>query len=199
MKMETSEKFLWNRVLWWLGRQARSEKEVREYLTKKLQKDKVIDENFLNEIVEKLKELKFVDDVQFAKMWVRSRKDTRGKRRLELELKKKGIKKEIIDELLNKKNENQPNGDQSLVNSHWSRDETEIDEEKTAKELAEKRMKRYVGLPAQKARERLVRYLAGRGFGWETIKKTLVPFSKSSSNIENTEKNIEDFGISNTN
>lgn len=188
--METSEKFLWNRVLWWLGRRARSEKEVREYLKKKVADN--ADET-IEKIVNKLKELKFIDDVQFAKMWVRSRKSTRGKRRLALELQKKGIKKETIDELLNKKKEDKSDGDQSLVTDHWSSEEMEIDEEKTARELAEKRMRRYVGLPPQKARERLVRYLAGRGFGWETIKKTLASRPKSflNSDLLSTETAIE--------
>lgn len=165
MKMETSEKFLWNRVLWWLGRQARSEKEVRDYLEKKITNN--ADET-VEKLVNRLKELNFIDDIQFAKMWVRTRKNTRGKRMLMLELQKKGIKKEIIDDLLNKKNR-----DQSLVTGHCPSEETEIDEEKTAKELVEKRRRRYAGLPSQKAKERLVRYLAGRGFGWETIRKVI--------------------------
>jgi regulatory protein len=54
----------------------------------------------INEAVNKFKELGYIDDKRFAEAWVESRKKTKGKTVLKIELKQKGIAEDTIIELL---------------------------------------------------------------------------------------------------
>ncbi len=71
---------------------------------------------------------------------------------LKQELGIKGIKREIIDEVLGS---------------------TEIDEEKMARELPEKKAYRWKNLPKREARQKMSQYLAGKGFSWDLIEKVV--------------------------
>jgi len=65
-------------------------------------KSKRVKEREINKVISVLKKNKLLDDQEFAKMWVRDRnllKPT-GKYLLKLELRKLGIKDEIIEEVL---------------------------------------------------------------------------------------------------
>lgn len=83
---------LYNRTLRFLSMRPRSEKEVLDYLDKKKssQKNKT-------EIMRRLKEYNFVNDLDFTRWFIENRK--KSSRILVLELKQKGIKKEIIDQV----------------------------------------------------------------------------------------------------
>jgi len=77
----------------------------------------------------------------------------RSLRLIKLELKQKGIAPETINNL-----------------------ELTIDNDlESAKKLVEKRIERLKGLPKQKIYEKLGRYLASKGFNWDTIKKSIDP------------------------
>src|SRR3990167_1416839 len=93
----------------------RSEKELKDWL-----KRKKVHESLTEELFNRLNRLDLVDDKKFAEWWIDQRQNFRpkAKRILNMELRMKGIKKEIIEELLG---------------------ETEIDEVKIAKELLEKK------------------------------------------------------------
>src|SRR3954470_21375392 len=80
----------------------RSEKEIRDYLTKKQAEPQVIES-----LIALLYEQKFLNDEAFARAWVRSRARfrPRGKRVLIMELNQKGIDKELIEKVLSEEDE----------------------------------------------------------------------------------------------
>lgn len=127
----------------------RSEKEIDDYL-----KRKKVHESMWEDLFEKLKHFELLDDAKFAKWWVDQRLAFKkiSAKVLKLELFKKGIKKEIVDDILN---------------------ETPINEEKMAKDLLEKRAYRWEGLEPRVAKQKKFQYLAGKGFDFEVVEKIL--------------------------
>ena len=158
---------LLNKSFRFLSYRPRSEKEIRDYLLKKIKnkksnlKNELKNEKFIEEtiesIVSKLKEQRFLDDREFAKWWIEQRSKVKPKaiKFIIFELKQKGIPKELIDEILNDK--------EFEVISDFDK----------ALELAKKRIKRYEKEEPKKAYEKLVRFLASKGFEWEIIKKVI--------------------------
>lgn len=127
----------------------RSEREVNGWLTRKK-----VHQSLHKELFNRLKHLELIDDTAFAKWWIEQRQAFRpkGKRGLEAELRQKGISREIITEILA---------------------ETPLNEEKVARDLIEKKAYKWKNLPAREAKIKKSRYLAGKGFSWETIEKVL--------------------------
>lgn len=127
----------------------RSEKEIKDYF-----KRKKVHESLHKELTNRLNRLELIDDEKFAKWWVDQRQSFKPKavRVLRLELRQKGIDKEIIDKTLG---------------------ETKIDEEKIARELLEKKAYKWKSLSAREARQKTGQYLAGKGFGWDVIEKVV--------------------------
>lgn len=128
----------------------RSEKEIRDWFKRKKVHESIIDELFA-----RLKRLELIDDEKFARWWVEQRMSFRpkAKRIMIYELRIKGIKKEIIEEVLSK---------------------IEVDEEKIARELLEKKAYKWKNLPSRDARQKMAQFLGQKGFGWEVIEKVLV-------------------------
>lgn len=127
----------------------RSEKEVKDYF-----KRKKVHESLHKDLFNRLKRLDLIDDTEFARWWITQRQEfkPRAKRIMNYELRMKGIKKEIIDEVLS---------------------ETTVDEEKIARELLEKKTYKWKSLPSRKARQKMSQFLARKGFGWEIIEKVV--------------------------
>ncbi len=75
-----------------LGIRMQTEHELWEKLSKKHQRRDI------GRTIARLKELGYVDDAKFARLWVESRSHNHGTSVLRTELIKKGLKKEIIDE-----------------------------------------------------------------------------------------------------
>ncbi|MBR2543566.1 RecX family transcriptional regulator [Candidatus Saccharibacteria bacterium] len=94
---------LYQRTLEWVLIRPRSEKEVRDYLARKLRASSEFSEQIINRLIEK----KYLDDYKFAKWYVENRFVKKGisKKRLQMELMKKGISKDIIDEVLDVRND----------------------------------------------------------------------------------------------
>lgn len=130
----------------------RSEKEMRDYLTKKNAEPEIIDA-----IVEKLYKHKFLDDEAFARGWVRSRARfrPRGKRMLQMELAQKGIAKEIIQQVLEEENEDVP------------------DELTQAKNLISRKIAKLQEEPRQVIYQKIGAFLARRGYRWDVAKKAI--------------------------
>lgn len=84
-------------ALTYLQYQMRTEQEVRNYLFKKEYEDTWIDE-----AITKLKKLRYIDDVEYARLFVSSRMrlSDKGPRFIREELKQKGIPEEIIEEAI---------------------------------------------------------------------------------------------------
>jgi regulatory protein len=155
--MDNFEKF-YNKSLEFLSYRPRSEKEVRDRLEIKNQKSKIkVDESIIDKVIEKLKEKKFLNDEEFARGWIESRLrfKPRSLKLIKFELKQKGIKPEIIEKI--------------MINDEGLR----INDLESAIKLVEKRIGRVKDLPKQKIYEKLGRFLASKGFGWDTIKKSI--------------------------
>ena len=165
--MEEFEK-LYNKALKFLSYRPRSEKEVRDRLKLKAQKSKVktttqnsklgIDtELLIDKVIQKLKEYKFIDDVEFAKKWIeqRFRFKPRSLSLIKLELKRKGVSEEIIESIIH--------DSQFIIQNDLEQ----------AKKLVEKRIGRLKGLEKQEIYQKLGRYLASKGFNWDIIKKSI--------------------------
>lgn len=125
----------------------RSEKEINDWLRKHK-----VHKSIHKELFNRLKRLELQDDGKFAKWWVDQRIQFKFKSRRELiyELRSKGIDKNTIEDVLA---------------------DAEIDEEKAAKKLLEKKKYRWEKLPRLEARKKMSEFLGRKGFGWDTIRK----------------------------
>jgi regulatory protein len=90
---------LLDRTLRLISRRPRSEKEIRDYLKKKKTSSKITEA-----VVKKLKQLRQINDQEFASWWVEQRTTfrPRGKFGLMMELRQKGIKQETIEKATGK-------------------------------------------------------------------------------------------------
>ena len=134
---------LYQRALEWVLARPRSEKELENYLFKKVY-EKKLDKNYIKTISERLKEKSYVNDRKFAEWWVENRFVNKGvsRKRLQTELMKKGINREIIEEVL----------------------EGRDDEEEARKMIAKKQGK-------YNEPDKLVAYLCRQGFSYDLAKK----------------------------
>ncbi len=150
--MDDFNKYL-DKAFKFLSYRPRSEKELRDRL--KLKKAPV---DIIERIVKSLKEQNFLNDRDFACWFIeqRTRFAPKAWRMIELELRSKGIDKELIEELRIKK--------------HELRGSEEID---IAMKIVERKIDKYKNLDKQEVYMRLGGYLARRGFDWYTIKKAI--------------------------
>ncbi len=134
-----------------LSRRRYSERDIREKLRKTLDKS-----NFIDKVISELKDLKFIDDLEYAKALIHSLGVTgkRSVRYIRDKLYHKGIRDEIIEKAIESELENY--------------DETEI-----AYTLARKKHATLTKLPMLKAKKRVADFLKGRGFSWEDIRYAL--------------------------
>lgn len=148
---------LYLRTLHYLEYRPRSEKEIRDYLTKKLSQLSHADLSVIDLIIHKLKQQKFLDDREFARMWVRSRTSykPKGEYVIRLELKQKGIKEDIIDEVLE---------------NPEIRVDSDLD---LAIQLLEKKKKKYQDMQYQERFQKAGSMLARRGYDLDTIRKAI--------------------------
>ena len=132
-----------------LSYRARSVMEVEKKL-----KEKGFDNKTISLTLERLKDLKLLDDADFAERFTRELAEVRGYGRycIEKKLKEKGIACETI---------------QHLIQAFTSQ-ENEVER---AKILALKKIKK--PLSDRKEKERIGRYLQGKGYSWEIIIETI--------------------------
>lgn len=151
---------LYERAIKFLSFRPRSEKETRDYLLQKLWKiDKGEEEkkNFersVTNVVEKLKKLKFLNDLEFASWWVEQRTKFKksSPRSIKSELFKKGIDREIVEEVI---------------------ESSEVDPVSLALEAAKKKLQSYQKYDTKIFRAKMSRFLASKGFDWEVVKKVV--------------------------
>ena len=101
--------------------------------------------------VDRMRELGYLDDVDFARRWVANRAGVspRGGRLMEMELRQKGVAQDVAREAI---------------------DEADLDDLATARSVAETRMRRYADLDPPTQRRRLSAFLARRGFSPDVIR-----------------------------
>ena len=133
------------RALEWLINRPHSEREFRGYLYKKK-----IEPERIDSLVDEFTSKAYLDNAKFA-AWFTELQSRRGKsdRAIRAELFKKGIAREIADEMLNA---------------------LEGDETDRIKAMIEKkcRLNRYKNDP-----QKLIQYLVAQGFNWQLIKEQL--------------------------
>ena len=129
----------------------RSENEIRLRMKNKKFSQEVIDKTVLF-----LKEKRFIDDNIFAKAWVDSRiKRPLGLRRIEQELKLKGVDKEVIQ-------------------AQVARVKKDYAEEDIVKGIVQSRLKRLKAKDAQEIKRKMYAYLIRRGFSPEVVYDAVV-------------------------
>src|SRR5258706_15129228 len=147
---------LYLKALRFLQFRPRSEKEISDYLIKKLSSTDVGNE-IIDAIIQKLKAQRFLNDKEFAGMWVRSRKTLKpkGEWLIRMELKQKGISPEIIDEVFANEN-NVQKGDLEL-----------------AVEILERKRKKFEKMEKHERFNKAGSMLARRGFSLDIIKEAI--------------------------
>ncbi|HEX6258119.1 MAG TPA: RecX family transcriptional regulator, partial [Candidatus Saccharimonadales bacterium] len=131
------------RMLEYIFRRLRSEKELRDYAWRKQWPPELTEQ-----LLARLRQKGYVDDAKFAAAWVRSRQATKptSRRKLQLELKQKGVDGSIIQVALEDE-------------SH--------DEYAELRRIVQKRHKRYDD------EQKFIAYLARQGFSFDAIKTVL--------------------------
>ncbi len=132
-----------------LAARPRSERELRDRLRRK-----GFAEPAIEAAIERLRGWRYLDDAEFARLWVEHRQATgpRGRRLLEFELRSKGIDPETVSQTV---------------------EAAELDEEAAARAVAAKHLARLAGLDPVTRRRRLAGALQRRGFDWPVIWRVL--------------------------
>lgn len=143
LKQQSADDKVFGLALRYVAIRQRSEWEIRSYLDRKKVSPALADV-----ILNKLSELRFVDDRKFAEAWVNNRRLLRptSKRKLQQELRAKRVSNEVIEQVLS---------------------EDEADERDVLRELIAKKRARYPD------NLKLMQYLARQGFGYDDIKHAL--------------------------
>jgi regulatory protein len=139
-------------AIWLISKKRYTCLEIQKKLQQFLNKHELKDENASKKVIDRLKELDYLNDNKYAKDYVsdRIRFNPRGKFLLKRELKSKGIDEDLANSTLN---------------------DTDVDELEMAKELLQKRRFNFEVELSQKEIARIYRFLASKGFNKEIIYK----------------------------
>jgi regulatory protein len=143
LQAEDARERAMQQAMLFLSYRARSEKEIRENLSKHEIPDAVIEDT-----LERLRRGGFADDRNFASAWVENRSTfrPRGRRALALELRQKGIDDSTIESALE-----------------------DVDEESLAHEAGQKKARKLRVQEWSDFRKKMSDFLARRGFSYSVI------------------------------
>jgi regulatory protein len=143
LQAEDARERAMQQAMLFLSYRARSEKEIRQNLSKHEIPDVVIEET-----LERLRRNGFADDKQFANAWVENRSTfrPRGRRALTLELRQKGIDDATIESALE-----------------------DVDEDTLAYEAGQKKARKLKVQEWSEFRKKMSDFLARRGFSYSVI------------------------------
>jgi regulatory protein len=141
---------IFDKTLKFLSFRPRSKWEIENYL-----KNKKAGTEVENKVLAKLEKLGLVNDLEFANWWIENRLKfrPRGPVILKSELIKKGIDREIIDQILEKID------DQS--------------QHELALKIAQKQAQKFKNLDKSKFFQKMAGFLGRRGFSWEITKAVI--------------------------
>jgi regulatory protein len=144
LKEQDNQEVAYQRSLRFLSYRPRSEAEVRKKL-----EDYGYSQEVIVGVVQRLLDNRFLEDNEFARMWIENRNTfrPRSQRILKMELRQKGIENDVIEDALS---------------------ET-VDDEELAYEAAIRRAPRFADLDWKTFREKMSGYLGRRGFSYGTI------------------------------
>ena len=140
IQVESEQQTALNKAVKYISKTMKTEKQIIDYLKGKGYVDRVVEF-----VLGKLKEYNFVDDEMFVNLYIKQSTSSKGKKRLQYELKNKGIDEKLVLEKVN---------------------EIETDRE-TALNLAEKFLSKKKN--EKNIREKLFRFLSYRGFAVDDI------------------------------
>jgi regulatory protein len=148
-----------NASLRYVSYRPRSEGELTDFLTKKLTRWKVVGGVLVRKVIERMRELGYVDDRAFAAWWRDQRTSfkPKGRRFIALELARKGISREIAEEAL----------------SEERADQGAFDELKGARIAIAKKLVLWAHKPLIEQKKKVYTFLAQRGFSSDTIGKII--------------------------
>lgn len=146
LKKLSADDKLYNSVLNYLAIRPRSTWEIQSYL-----KRKDADEDQAKQIIQKLIDLKLIDDYDFARRWIENRRLLKptSRRKLQLELRAKNVPSDVIDAALSEADD--------------------LSDQSTLNELVARKRKQTKYQDDQK----LMQYLARQGFQYDDIKNAL--------------------------
>ncbi len=136
----------------------RSEQEVRRYLKnlsfkRKIKDQEEISESAIELLINKLKQKRLLSDAEFAKAWMESRAKKYGVNRIKQELYKKGIDRQLIEEVIS---------GERMENS-----------EQVARKLLEKKLERWKSLTPMELKKKAFDFLLRRGFEYSQVKSII--------------------------
>ena len=151
-----------NSAFRYLGYRQRSEAEIRQRLQRHGYDGTVIDK-----AIAKLKEQGLIDDAAFARFWSENREtfSPRSRRLTKMELKRKGLNAEIIEQVI-----------------------SEIDEKDSAYRAAQSKARRLAVTDYQVFKQRLGGYLGRRGFSYGIIKEIIDRVWQEKTTLETVNK-----------
>lgn len=132
----------------YVSKTLKTKKQVKTYLL-----GKGYSEEICYYCIDKLKEYKYIDDVEYSKRYIESVKKTQGKKLSDYRLMMKGVRKEDIEK---------------------AREDGDDTEKEDAKSLAEKYMRNKENTKENLAKT--YRYLLGRGFSYESAEYAISSF-----------------------
>lgn len=118
--------------------------------------EKGFDNGTIEEVVGHLKRLRYLDDKNFAKLWVETRMKVKpvGSLLMRKDLKDKGLNEGLIEEAIKE-------------------GQSDYDEFETAMKIAKKRLNFYGKIHKLKAKKRIYDYLVRRGFKFDVVRRVL--------------------------
>jgi len=137
----------------------RSEKEIKDYLRNLSFKRKIKDREEISVqaielLVSKLKQKRLLNDKEFATSWFEARSKKKGLQAIKAELYKKGISKDIIEEVI-------------------SQESTVARQQDVAIKLLIKRWSRLEKLPDMERKRKAYEFLLRRGFDADLVKEVV--------------------------
>jgi len=135
----------------YLALRARSEAELAGKL-----RQKGYDSDHIEQVISDLKASGYLDDMEFARTFARGRLAGKpmGPRLMRQELRQRGVPQTVLDTVLREVYD-------------------EVDLTALARNLVDKRKRRYHALTALQQKKRLADFLTRRGFDWDVIKSVL--------------------------
>ncbi|MEK7580699.1 MAG: RecX family transcriptional regulator [Patescibacteria group bacterium] len=155
--------YLVDRAINFLSFRPRSEKEIKDYLIKKISTKQKIkfseakETKVIEEVINKLKKYNYIDDLEFATWWIESRNANKQKgfKLIKQELTQKGLSREVLEKF-----------------------EKGQDEVKLALIALSKRESRWKKLDGFSLKKKIYAFLANRGFDYETISEAFAIYLK---------------------
>lgn len=146
LQEKDEQEVAFNRALRYLSYRARSEAEMRKYLS-----DKGFSDHVSQTVIDRLKDERLINDPRFAQDWIDNRVSfrPRSQTQLRFELRNKGLSEDLIEDALQ---------------------EADLDDIELACAAGKKLVGRYARLDWPDFRQKLGAALARRGFSYETVR-----------------------------